>query len=277
MPALHFERKRIFIWGKTAPELSRTYYETVCTGGVTEDGSPIRLYPIPYRYMEDEDRFRKYQWITALVARNHSDPRPESYRIDCDSIEVGDAVPPDKYEWGTRRDILFRHASWQFNNLEGPGGLLEAQQQQDVSLGVVTPREILSVELYQRPDEEVISFEQKREELRRQNAADRAECLFDEFMPPEMKGLECNRSRVRVRWRCHAPDCSGHVMQVMDWEVSELQRKRGGAVALQAVQEHLNLSEYAVQFFLGNMHLHPTRFSIVGLWYPKRAKGLLFV
>ena len=37
------EEKKILIWGKTYPELSTKDLETVCTGGVTEDGRPIRL------------------------------------------------------------------------------------------------------------------------------------------------------------------------------------------------------------------------------------------
>src|SRR5450755_141693 len=55
------QKRKILIWGKTAPELSMKYYETVCTGGVLEDGTPVRLYPIPYRYMADDDKFKKYQ------------------------------------------------------------------------------------------------------------------------------------------------------------------------------------------------------------------------
>src|SRR5262249_4696351 len=44
------QRQRILIWGKTRPELSRTYRETVCTGGILADNRRlIRLYPIPLR------------------------------------------------------------------------------------------------------------------------------------------------------------------------------------------------------------------------------------
>jgi hypothetical protein len=65
-------------------------------------------------------------------------------------------------------------------------------------------------------------------------------------------------------------------MQLLDWEVVELQRKVGDAKALQAVKEHLDLGKYAIRFFLGNIKQHPTRFTIVGLWYPKRQTGMLF-
>ena len=190
MRNLHYEPKRILIWGKTGIELSRKDYETVCTGGVTEDGKPIRLYPIPHRYLDSEDQFKKYQWITARVARDPSDPRPESHHVERGSIEAGEVIPTDDYEWGNRADVMFRDQSWQFKNVEGPGGLLEAQARDGTSIGVVDPREILRVELYTRPSEDRDAFEAKKQELIRKNEIERAQGrLFDEFMPPQMKDL----------------------------------------------------------------------------------------
>jgi hypothetical protein len=278
MSTLRYHEKRIFICGKTAPELSRSYYETVCSGGVTEDGATIRLYPVPYRYLEDEVRFRKYQWITARVARDTRDSRPESHRIDPDSIQIDEFIPSDEYEWGNRRDIISRDISWHFDCLEGPGGLFEVQNQRGTSIAFVTPKEIQGIDLYQRPISDQMSFEQKRAELLEKNAYDREQRrFFEELMPPEMKGLDFVRNRVRVNWLCHSAECKGHSMQIMDWEIVELQRRLGDMAALRAAQEHLDLSKYAIRFFLGNMLLHPTRFSIMGVWYPKRAKGLMFV
>ena len=77
-----WERKKILIWGKTRPELSKTHKETVCTGGVFEDTKKfVRLYPIPLRYLDDERYFKKYQWIEADVRKAMRDARTESYNI----------------------------------------------------------------------------------------------------------------------------------------------------------------------------------------------------
>jgi len=40
---------RVLILVKSYPEISKTYAETVCTAGITEDGKWIRIYPLPYR------------------------------------------------------------------------------------------------------------------------------------------------------------------------------------------------------------------------------------
>ena len=268
---LRYEKRRFLIWGKTAPELSTKYFETVCTGAVLEDGSPIRLFPIPFRYMDEGDRFKKYQWITARIAKDTYDTRPESYRIDCDSIEAGKIIEPDQLEWMARREILFLNPSWQFDSVDA---LTQAQVSTKQSLGITTPREILSVELHPRPEEEGLSFEQKRERLRKKWEAESTGMLFEEFIPPELKGLEFVKNRIHVRWVCGAG--ISHNMQMMDWEVVELQRKAGDEKALQAVRDHMNLTKFAIRFFLGNLKQHPNRFTIVGLWYPKKQIGLLF-
>lgn len=68
-----YEEMRILIWGKTYPEMSSKYLETVCTGGVLEDGRPVRLYPIQYRYMDGDEKFSKYQWVTLKACQNPQD------------------------------------------------------------------------------------------------------------------------------------------------------------------------------------------------------------
>lgn len=74
------ETIRILITVKTYPTLSTKYEELVCTAGVREDGSWIRLYPIPFRKIPYHQQYRKYEWIELEVVKNQSDFRPESYR-----------------------------------------------------------------------------------------------------------------------------------------------------------------------------------------------------
>ena len=76
------ERKRILITVKTYPTLSYEYDELVCTAGVLEDGSWIRLSPIPFRRMDYEKQFKKYQWIEIDVSKRREDMRPESFIPD---------------------------------------------------------------------------------------------------------------------------------------------------------------------------------------------------
>lgn len=65
-----FVRKRVYILVKTYPTISRKYAELVCTAGILEDGAWIRLYPIPFRLLDDDQRFPKYTWVEVDVERN---------------------------------------------------------------------------------------------------------------------------------------------------------------------------------------------------------------
>lgn len=73
-------KQRVLIAVKTYPTLSEKYSELACTAGFREDGSWIRLYPIPFRLLELDQRYKKYQWVEVDIAKNKSDPRPESYK-----------------------------------------------------------------------------------------------------------------------------------------------------------------------------------------------------
>lgn len=262
-----YEQARILIWGKTYPELSTRHIETVCTAGVFDDGRPVRIYPIDYRYLDGQAKFKKYQWIDARVARNPADARPESYKIDARSITPGNRIPSTSDEWGARAAVVFSDPSWQFDSAED---LFAAQIATGRSLGVVVPRSIEAIEIHHRPEEEARDFADKLERLRARADQDRAQLtFFEEMTPPEVRHLDFVADRIRVLWHCYGAQCNGHRTQILDWEAVELHRREGEAKALAKVQEILDLETYAVKFFLGNIHRHPRAFTIVGIWYPK--------
>jgi hypothetical protein len=267
------ETERILIWGKTYPELSTKYFETVCTAGVRENGQPVRLYPISYRYLSE--RFKLYQWIRARIWKNDADPRPESYRIDCESIVLGEIVAPTSDEWGKRAEFIFRDRSWSFDSVET---LLKSQKSNRSSIGIVAPRAIERLEIIPRPSDELQSFGDKLSDLRKALKAKRQQLvLFEQerALPNEMKSLQFLKSRLQVCWKCHNPGCRGHRMQVLDWGLCELQRREGDEAALAKLRDLCDLEKYSLRFFLGNLFMHPGSFMIVGLWYPMRA-NLLF-
>lgn len=69
----------MMIWGKTSPELSDTYREVVCTGAALESTNElIRIYPVPLRFLNDDQLFAKGHVIEALIAPADRDRRPES-------------------------------------------------------------------------------------------------------------------------------------------------------------------------------------------------------
>jgi hypothetical protein len=80
--------------------------EVSCTGGITDENQWIRLFPIPYRFLDADQRFRKYQWIEVEAAKS-SDDRPESYEINLDSLKITSPVLPTDDSWKARKDLIF--------------------------------------------------------------------------------------------------------------------------------------------------------------------------
>jgi len=67
----------------------------VCTAGFKEDGSWVRIYPVPFRKLNYADQYKKWQWIEMDIVRNTKDFRKESYRpADLDKeIIIGESIP----------------------------------------------------------------------------------------------------------------------------------------------------------------------------------------
>ncbi|HET8828910.1 MAG TPA: hypothetical protein VFM79_06195, partial [Pelobium sp.] len=97
---------KVLITVKTYPTLSAKYDELVCTAGFLEDGSWIRLYPIPFRKKLYTEQYKKYDWIELDLVKNTGDFRRESYRpnkIDTE-IKVIGHINTDR-NWTERKKI----------------------------------------------------------------------------------------------------------------------------------------------------------------------------
>ncbi len=260
------EKRRVLIWGKTYPELSTRYKETVCTGGSFEDGTPVRLYPVPLRYLPDIRRYRLFEWVEATLEPSTNDSRPESYRLAAHDIERHNHLDTADC-WAKRREIIFANQTWHYECLEE---LKRREREDRSSLGFVPVGRVDRVWLDELGEDARAKHEQRRrviEEQLKQNDLFRNE-------PEVMKALEFQPFRVRIEWHCRCDgdptQCPGHTAAVLDWGLGELGRREGWDKALQKMQSLCDLEEYELALFMGNIKAHPMSFTIVGLWYPKR-------
>jgi len=131
-------RERILITVKTYPTLSKKYGETVCTAGVKSDGSWVRLYPVPFRRLGESEQYRKFDWLDCRIARQSSDPRPESHRpLDENELQPVGHVGTSN-EWRERRQLLLRNARV-YHRLDEVIAGAKANQ---ISLGVFKPTKV---------------------------------------------------------------------------------------------------------------------------------------
>ncbi|MEO0770971.1 MAG: hypothetical protein AAFY72_16375, partial [Cyanobacteria bacterium J06649_4] len=130
------KRRKILIATKTYPSISRKYKETVCTAGILldDDEKPIqwiRIYPVRFRSLEFDKRYKKWSIVSAEIERNDKDYREESYRISDASIKVIREIGCDNH-WQERKSFIL---PLQFSSIAD----IKAQKK---SLGLIKPKSI---------------------------------------------------------------------------------------------------------------------------------------
>lgn len=141
------QRERILVTVKTYPTLSKRYGETVCTAGVRENGSWIRLYPVPFRRLNATEQYKKFDWIDCGVVRHQPDPRPESYRPTDATELVAQGNVDTTNLWRERRRIVLENGRV-YDRLDE---IIQAARDNTMSLCVFKPVEI--IDLVIEPDE----------------------------------------------------------------------------------------------------------------------------
>lgn len=132
-------KTRVLIAVKTYPTISGKYDELVCTAGFLEDGSWIRIYPIPFRKKSYEEQYSKYDWIEIDLVKNDSDFRPESFRPYSFDSEISIIGKIDtKNCWAERKKIALQKV---YTNLTQ---LISEAKDKDIcrSLAVFKPTKI---------------------------------------------------------------------------------------------------------------------------------------
>jgi hypothetical protein len=103
-------KDRILITVKTYPTLSRKHGETVCTAGVREDGSWVRIYPVPFRRLGETEQYRKFDWIECDLLKSRNDPRPETYHPKDAKTILPVGHIDTRHNWRERRRLLLQTA-----------------------------------------------------------------------------------------------------------------------------------------------------------------------
>ena len=250
---------------KAAPQPSTTYGETVCVAGLqapADQPTWIRLYPVPFRYLDGGRQFHKYQLIDVATRDAGADKRPESHKIVADSI----AVKTTLKTWAQRSQWIERIDTPTMCSLQ------EAVKRDlnATSLAAVRPAKAERVTFEPNPGwspEQLRKFETYRSQ----------DSLFD---PIPLPLLRPPRFRVRLHYRCSEKRCAGHQQTIIDWELNALQSHLQWASDDElrtAITERFVENPFGSKkeplIFVGNQEDVRRRaaFTVLGLYYPDRA------
>ncbi len=259
-------KERVLITVKTYPTLSKKYTELVCTAGFREDGSWIRIYPSPFRFLNDTQRYRKYQWIELDLVKNKKDPRPESYSpTNIDDIALGNVVGTEQ-GWAHRKKLILE-PNTVYTKLET---VIAGAKADEFSLAIFKPAEIQEFVVEETDTEwEIGKFEAAKAALDQGSLFDESNDDF-KIMP-----------KLPYKFKYRFVDDVGKVsnMMIEDWEIGQLYlnclKNSTPEKAAQKVREKY-LDDFArtkdLYLFLGTTRLWhsraPNPYVIIGTFQP---------
>lgn len=272
-------KKKILITVTTYPLPSRSYDELVCTAGFLEDGSWIRIYPIPLSFLNQikkDTGFKKYTWIELDVRKrtNEEDFRPESYKPLSYDFKKINELDTSNY-WEERKKICLQ------NIYTNKAKLIEdSKDPKNISLVTFKPTKITGFEFVEDSPE----WKDEWKELRKQTD------LFAEIDSNPEKLIP----KVPFKFYYVFEDDEGETSRLMieDWEIFQLYwnclkaNNQNKEIAVQKVREQYfdNFTKNNdIYLFLGTtMQWHRRRatnpFVIIGVFYPKiKSQYSLFV
>lgn len=254
---------KVLITVKTYPTISSKYDELVCTAGFREDGTWVRIYPVPFRKRAYTEQYKKYDWIELDLVKNKSDFRPESFRpvtLETEINVVGHIDPARN--WEERKKLCLGKIYYNLSEL-----IAEAKDKNiGTSLAVFKPTDIL--DFYAESVEREWSSKQKAV-LAQQN-------LFEINFEVVKK--------LPYKFKFRFKDNQGRIsnMMIEDWETGrlfwrQLAKYEGTEQkAIEDVQKKY-FDDFAktkdLHFYLGTTQRHhntaPNPFIIIGTFHPK--------
>jgi hypothetical protein len=262
------ETARVLVTVKATPQPSAKYGDTVCVAGIRMDGGRaewIRLYPVPFRWLEHGSQFQKYDIVDFQVRRRTIDSRPESYVPDRDSIRVVDHLD----DWRARQPVFDRLPRTTTCDLR-----TRAIRHHDApSLGMVEVARLHDVQIEPHPG----WTESELKRIARGLDSTRGALFAAEG--PEPSRLRAPRFIVRYRYVCRATGCGGHTGQNLDWELTAFQNRARlpDSELAEAIRtrfrDRMFSADRVTSFFMGNFEDPRKRqtFSVLGVHYPRRS------
>lgn len=104
---------------KASPQVGKRHGETVCCAGINDKGDWVRLYPVSFRTLNQASQFRRWDRIRFRWKKPQDDPRPESLRVDHQSIEIIAELKPRE-----RLNFLSRMEVFSINKVKAEGKTL---------------------------------------------------------------------------------------------------------------------------------------------------------
>lgn len=259
---------RILVSVMTYPSLSEKHIETVCTAGFREDGSWIRIFPIPYRVIyadNDVPRYHKWQWIEVDVEKRTQDSRPESYHIyDIDTLKIDPNIlgkSSKGIDWNLRLQWVLKNKTV-FTNMSE---LLALITQNKISLAVLKPTHVNRVvccDLRKKDDgKSMEKYDDKLSKLKAKYQANLLQMnIFENKRDMTDSFLFAEKIPYKFSYEFVTEDGIKRTLMIEDWEIGALYRncirkdKSEENAVQKVIQKYEDMAKKDIYLFLGTSY-----------------------
>lgn len=251
------ETRKALIVVRTYPTPAKSGIEVSCTAAITDKGEWLRLFPVPWRLLGTDQRFRKYQWVELTITKAR-DPRPESYRLKQDGIKIISSLSAVR-DWKARKEIIFPLRAHCLCCL-----VRQRDVQGHPTLGIFKPKRIECLAI------SPVSPNWTTAQL----AILRQGHLFIKNPKAELEKIPF---KFQYKFWCDDKDCTSHTLICTDWEMGQSWRKWRSNYGDKWEQKFRGryeaemIGKYDTHFYVGTIHQHPHIWIIVGLFYPPKS------
>lgn len=272
---LEIKNAKVLMTVKAYPLPASKYGELVCTAGVMSDGKWIRIYPIPFRMLPKDAKFKKYQWIQLDLKKRDlkKDFRPESYnpKSSIEHVKILDTIDT-KDNWHERKKYILKEVFTSMHEL-----ISLARGKDKKSLGVVKPKEIIGFEIKQD------SRQWKKQWLEYYDQYS----IFNDINKDKDPALRQKLRKLPYKYSYKfitEGDTKPRTYMIEDWEIEALyfnclkiaegdEVEANNLVKQKYYEEFLNNKD--LYLFMGTTYQHhlrnrPNPFVIIGVFYPPK-------
>lgn len=267
------KRMKILLAVTTYPQPSRSYDELVCTAGLLEDGSWIRLYPVPLSFLsrlkhDGVVETTKYTWIELNVKPRTDDFRPESHSpadYEFKDLVILEHLGTENH-WARRKEICLKKVYTNLTQL-----IEESRLPKNTSLATFKPARITAFEV----EKDERDWKDVWTQLKQQKSL---------FADPDSERMQIRKVPYKFFYRFE--DEEGRIARLMieDWEIGQLfwnclrDAQNDEQKALDKVKLKYDVEfrlEKDIYLFLGttsewHRRRSPNPFVIIGVFYPKK-------
>lgn len=276
----HIAQAKVLITVKAYPKPSSKYAELVCTAGLLNGDKWIRIYPVPFRFIDDTNQYPKYSWVTVDLVRTESDSRPESYRpkLGLDEKFVVESTLGTSDCWAARKSYVFQEVFYSMKDL-----IEEAYGDNKKSLATIKPKEIVRFEIEETSREWKEKWQDTALQASFEDLTESGEALQRDIV-----------NKVPYDYYYHfltEGDDKPRRLKIEDWEIGALywnclRRSNYDEDAANDLVKKKYWEDFVqtkdLYFFLGttlkfhNLHA-PNPFIIIGIFYPPKTDQLQLI